>query len=381
MKSVLASTVLVVATVMSSVMAQTPASPPEPGRTGAATTRATSESGYLTHAANGIGIPDPTSTRSYPVTDGSRTIQVPEGMVYVPAGKFTVGTGPSATTAELQGYCIGRFPVTNAEYKVFVDATGSRSHPPYWTAGTYPAGKANHPVAYVSLTKARDYAGWVSGQTGWNVTIPTANQWEKAARGPGAFLYPWGNSLDCRYDDGVLVSKCNFNAVTAAYSLKHDPQREVTYNNKKSPYFGTRTTVDRIAGYDAAGNPTYLSVGASGAVRGWVSHATYTGFIYTDLFSALNAAGGNTTPVGSYEAGKSAYGCYDMAGNLWNWCDTTIVATNGAEKGKTVNEIRGGSWYATGSSCRSVSIGEGRAATGSYNTVGFRIVMLPAASP
>jgi formylglycine-generating enzyme required for sulfatase activity len=139
--------------------------------------------------------------------------------------------------------------------------------------------------------------------------------------------------------------------------------------------------VDRIAGYDGEGNPTYLSVGANGSVRGWVNHVTYTGFIYTDLFSSLNAAGGNTTPVGSYEAGKSAYGCYDMAGNVWNWCDTTIVASNGAEKGKRVNEIRGGSWYATGSSCRSVSIGEGRAATGAYNTVGFRIVMLPAAEP
>jgi formylglycine-generating enzyme required for sulfatase activity len=155
----------------------------------------------------------------------------------------------------------------------------------------------------------------------------------------------------------------------------------VMYNNKKSKYHGTKTTVDRIAGYDDAGNPTYLSVGASGSVRGWGSHATSTGFIDTDLFTALNATGGNTSAVGSYEAGKSAYGCHDMAGNVWNWCDTRIVATNGAEKGRTVNEIRGGSWYAMGNSCRSVAIGEGRSATGAYNTVGFRIVMLPAAQP
>ena len=38
----------------------------------------------------------------------------------------------------------------------------------------------------------------------------------------------------------------------------------------------------------------------------------------------------NTTPVGKYEAGKSGYGCYDMAGNLWDWCDTKITATNGS---------------------------------------------------
>jgi len=78
--------------------------------------------------------------------------------------------------------------------------------------------------------------------------------------------------------------------------------------------------------------------------------------------------------VGSYPEGVSSYGCYDMAGNLWNWTATIITARTGAEVGKHVNEIRGGSWYATGNSCRSIGIGEGRAASGVYNTVGFRIV-------
>jgi formylglycine-generating enzyme required for sulfatase activity len=335
----------------------------------------------LTTAANGMAIPHPISKATYPVADGDRTIQVPAGMVYVPPGKFAVGTGAGATTAELGGFCIGRFSVTNAEYKAFLDATASARAPGYWKQGTYPEGKANHPVAYVSLTNARAYTAWVSEQTGWKVAIPTSNQWEKAARGPDGSLYPWGNSPDTRYADGVLTSRFNYNAVTAAFYLRNEPKREVTYNHKNSKYFGTKTTVDRIAGYDDGGRPTYLSIGANGSVRGWVSHATYTGFIYTDLFGALNAAGGNTSPVGSYEEGKSAYGCYDMAGNLWNWCETLIVATNGAEKGKTVNEIRGGSWYATGNSCRSISIGEGRAASGAYNTVGFRVVMVPDATP
>lgn len=378
MQRILASTIFLVAALASSLRAQTPGAATErPGQAESAT-KAVSASDYLTRAANGDGIPHPTSKKTHPVTDGTRTIHVPEGMVYVAAGRFTVGTGANATQAELDGYCIGKFSVTNAEYKAFLDATGSRSLPSYWADGTYPKGKANHPVAYVSLTKAREYAAWVSKETGWKLTIPTSNQWEKAARGPNGYLYPWGNSPDVRFADGVLTTKYNFNAVTAADCLKNEPKKEVTYNNKKSSkYFGTKTTVDRIAGYDNEGKPTYLSVGENGSVRGWVSHGTYTGFIYTDLFSLINAAGGNTTPVGSYEAGKSGYGCYDMAGNIWNWCDSTIVATNGAEKGKTVNEIRGGSWYATGNSCRSVSIGEGRAASEAYNTVGFRIVMLP----
>jgi formylglycine-generating enzyme required for sulfatase activity len=336
---------------------------------------------YVCEAATGEKIPRPDVGLSREVKDGEGSVRVPVGMVYVPAGEFMFGTGANARKVRLEGYCIGKYDVTNAEYKAFLDATGSKSYPPHWSGGTYPEGKANHPVVYVSLTKAAAYADWVSERTGWRVKIPSSEQWEKAARGPEGSLYPWGNAAETSYKDGVLATKYNYNAVTAALYLKEHPEKEVTYNNRKSKYFGTKTTVDKIAGYDDAGRPTYLSVGANGSVRGWVSHATYTGFIYTDLFTALNDVGGNTSAVGSYEEGKSAYGCYDMAGNVWNWCDTEIVATNGAERGRAVKEIRGGSWYATGNSCRSVSIGEGRAATGAYNTVGFRIVMIPAEKP
>jgi len=336
-----------------------------------------SSTGYLTTAANGVGIPSPISKKTHPVMDGKRSVEVPEAMVYIPAGKSEIGEGAAVTTVDLSGYCFGKFPVTNAEYKAFLDDNKSIDGPSYWKKGTFPEGKANHPVVYVSLTDAAAYARWVSVKTGWKFAIPTSNQWEKAARGPKGFLYPWGNSMDAEYKGGVLTTKFNFNAVTAAYYLKNRPTLEVTYDNPKSKYHGTKTTVEKIAGFDASGSSKQLSVSASGNVQGWVSHDTYTGFIYTDLFSSLNDKGGNTSPVGNYEEGKSSYGCYDMAGNGWNWCDTTIQATNGAEKGKSVNEIRGGSWYATGRSCRSVSIGEGRRGSGAYNTVGFRIVMNP----
>jgi formylglycine-generating enzyme required for sulfatase activity len=329
---------------------------------------------------NGVVIPDPTMKKTSAVKDGDRTVQVPEMMVYVPAGKAKIGSGKCDETVTLDGYCIGKFSVTNAEYRAFLTATGSRRYPRYWTGGTYPEGKANHPVVYVSLTDAQAYAKWVSDKTGWNVIIPTSNQWEKAARGPKGFIYPWGDKPDVTYKDGVLKSKFSFNGVTAAEFLKTEPKKAVKYDNKKSSYFDKATTVDQIAAYNKYGQPTYLSVGPNGSVRGWVNHDTYTGFIYTDLFSSLSKNGGNTVAVGTYEDGKSGYGCYDMAGNVWNWCDTLIVATNGAEKGKKVNEIRGGSWYANGSSCKCVSIGEGRAARGAYNTVGFRIAMIPAST-
>jgi formylglycine-generating enzyme required for sulfatase activity len=331
----------------------------------------------LTVAANGDPIFYPTSTNSYAVTNAGVVVWVPVGMVYVPAGSLTFGSGATTSNVTLEAFCISRFPVTEAEYKAFADATGLRGLPRHWRDGTYPQGRANHPVPNVSLNDALAYCEWVSSRTGWKVTVPSAAQWEKAARGPKGFIYPWGNWTDVSYRNGELKTRFNFNAVTAVQYLTKDANVRVTYNNRRSPFFGMVTNAGRIAAYDSRSNATFLAVSLEGGVRGWVNHETWTGFIYTDVFSALNERGGNTSPVGAYPDGVSGYGCHDMAGNLWNWTSTLITARNGAEAGKEVNEIRGGSWYATGNSCRSTGIGEGRAASGAYNTVGFRVVMPP----
>lgn len=315
---------------------------------------------------------DPLSKATFEADDAGKKYAVPAAMVLVPAGPFVFGAGEDARKVVLPAYAIGRYSVTNAEYKAFVDATGARP-PAHWTSGAYPSGKAEHPVVNVSLDAAKAYAGWASARTGFRYEIPTAEQWEKAARGPKAGLYPWGDAAEVSYREGALRTRFNFNAVIAARLLKEQPERTVSYDNRKSSHYGEKVALRDIASFDA-GKPVRLSVEPNGSVRGWVGHATHTGFIYTSAFTELNEAGGSTMPVGAYEEGRSAYGCYDMAGNVWNWCDTVIVARNGAEKGRSVNEIRGGSWYATAMSCKSVSIGEGRAGAGSYNTVGFRLI-------
>ena len=84
--------------------------------------------------------------------------------------------------------------------------------------------------------------------------------------------------------------------------------------------------------------------------------------------------GHDTTPVDAYKQTTGACGAIDFWGNCWEWTSTPIVATTGKEKDTTVNEIKGGSWYAHRTSCRTENRGEGRNPSCGYETVGFRIV-------
>ena len=106
-------------------------------------------------AATGEKLLQPGNKRTYEVRDGRAIMQVPLGMVYIPQGEFTFGSGSTSKKAQVESYCIGKFSVTNAEYKVFLDATGSRRAPSYWKCGNYPDGKGNHPVVFVSLVSAQ----------------------------------------------------------------------------------------------------------------------------------------------------------------------------------------------------------------------------------
>ncbi|MCX7826456.1 MAG: formylglycine-generating enzyme family protein [Verrucomicrobiae bacterium] len=327
----------------------------------------------IARAGNGVAILSPISKATVDVRDGAGTVKVPAGMVFVPAGKFKFGVGAEAREVHLEAYCIGRFEVTNAEYKAFLDATHHRGAPRYWRNGCYPAGKANHPVLFVSLVDAGAYCAWVSKETGWNVVVPSAEQWEKAARGPKGWLYPWGNEKDSRYTGGKLKARFNYNAVCVAHFLEKEAKTMTAYTDRSSRS-GQKVAVADITG----GDGQRLGITPDGSVTGWIDHRTNTGFVNTEIYRRLVDEGGYTTPVGRFEDGKSAYGCYDMAGNAYEWTSTLITATNGAERGRKVNDVRGGSWYSTGRSCVSVCTGEGRSGRSGYHSVGFRIAMIPA---
>lgn len=105
---------------------------------------------------------------------------------------------------QIASFWIDKYPVTNAEYKRFVDAT--HYHPADdhnflkdWSHGTFPAGWENKPVTWVSLEDARAYAHWAGKR------LPHEWEWAYAAQGTDGRSYPWGNRWPlAAAEDGVI---------------------------------------------------------------------------------------------------------------------------------------------------------------------------------
>ncbi len=268
---------------------------------------------------------------------------IPPSWADIPAGDFMMGTsdedekmikeqGAKAWDNEkpahkvvLSAYRIGKYPVTNAEFRCFVEAGGyrkenwkrwwspdgrgwlqgensefrhvsdedmrrrlvewakskSRERPQFWDDPKWSA--ANLPVVGVTWYEAEAYCNWLTevlrrgGILAENqiIRLPTEAEWERAARGPKNFIWAWGNTWD--------ASKAN--------------------------------TDDK----DGA---------------------------------RLNV----TSPVGMYPLGASGYGAMDMIGNVWEWCLDWYNEKEYKERaGKEVKDpcgkdggdarvLRGGSW-------------------------------------
>ena len=225
----------------------------------------------------------------------------------VPAGPFIYG--PELVYERLEGtrslrprqtlnlgtFALAIYPVTVAQWQRFADETGYRwpgtwyhlVEPPrgwlrrFAPCRDYPPAMADYPMADVTQTDALAYAAWLSDKIGQVCSLPSEEEWEKAARGHDGRTYPWGEE----HPRPELAHLGNWVKLRYyAYNLFIKPEREW-------------------------------------ARSGWYFRC------------------GSPLPVGAIPQNVSPYGCYDMAGNVWEW---TRSPYHPAVPGFHV--VKGGSW-------------------------------------
>jgi len=121
-------------------------------------------------------------------------------LVYVPAGRFTMGSDIYADEQPihhvyLDAFWIDQTEVTVHMYSLCVEAgvcaepvsTSSSTHPSYYGNVNFD----NYPVIYVDWRMAKTYCEWAGRR------LPTEAEWEKAARGTDGRKYPWGEEINC----------------------------------------------------------------------------------------------------------------------------------------------------------------------------------------
>jgi formylglycine-generating enzyme required for sulfatase activity len=193
---------------------------------------------------------------------GSTRISTKDGMtlLYVPAGEFTMGSDADEVVAgclkfervitdcqrsrfvgeepphsvNVDAFWIDQTEVTNKMYGNCVSAgacnapvdMSSGSHANYFGASEF----ENYPVIFVDWNMAKAYCSWAERR------LPSEAEWEKAARGTDANVYPWGNVFD-----GNIVNFCDTNCgIVHADQSSNDGYADVSpvgnYPSGKSIY-------------------------------------------------------------------------------------------------------------------------------------------------
>lgn len=128
--------------------------------------------------------------------------------------KWAKGWGLSRETPGkkhyLPEYYISRYPITQIQFKAFVDDNEGYQNPKWWKEHgsawfkvsdkpnvEYPWGKLpNIPATNVNWYEAMAFCEWLAYKIKETIRLPTEAEWEKAARGTDARVFPWGNKFD-----------------------------------------------------------------------------------------------------------------------------------------------------------------------------------------
>ncbi|NJL55722.1 SUMF1/EgtB/PvdO family nonheme iron enzyme [bacterium] len=158
--------------------------------------------------------------------------------ILIPPGKVTI-TGYGEF--EVPSFSISKYPITVAQYELFINDGGYNDRsiwteaglawqnkvkvkfPRYWKDPKFH--HSDHPIVGVSWFEAVAFSRWLGNKLGLHITLPSEQQWQRAAQGDTEFAYPWGSDFD--------ENRCN---------MKTEPKSEegttavTQYPSGASPY-------------------------------------------------------------------------------------------------------------------------------------------------
>ncbi|MCG3156075.1 MAG: Hercynine oxygenase [bacterium] len=190
----------------------------------------------------------------------------------VPAGDFWMEhkdegeeAAPHVNKQLSYDYWISRFPITVAQYQLFVNATEHKLENPDCLKDP-----ANRPVRFMTWYEVMTFCDWLTQHwrkqgllpKQWRVQLPSEAEWEKAAR--GGLKVP---------KSALVRSIRELTAAQPNFTDNEKPQRRFPWGENEDT---------NLANYDA---------------------------------TKIN----DTSAVGCFPGGKSPYGCQEMAGNVWEW--------------------------------------------------------------
>ncbi len=334
-------------------------------------------------------------------------------LVYVQAGVFLMGSdkGKDASAKEREqpqhmvnqpGFYIGKYPVTNAQYAIFVKANGYPV-PKRWENGKTPSGKEDHPVVGVSWEDAIAFCKWLTKTTGKDFGLPSEAQWEKAASWDASQhrkrIYPWGDTFDAqRCNAGKGKSAADPSAETpirldqAFRSSNLSPKKPIASSGRGlAAVPPNRPSPARSSALGTKPSPTWFTdrklTGQTSKPTNFPqlsqpqsSRAISSSKEFQKLLASIDL--NTTTRVGLYSpGGDSPNGVADMAGNVWEWTSSLFRQypfnpNDGRQKPDASGDrvLRGGSHTNPGESARSSCRGK-LDSHETCNNVGFRVCL------
>ncbi len=300
--------------------------------------------------------------------DGVKVI-VP-ATVKVPAGRYTIGSKNDDAeafdnehpqhTVELPAFEIGKWSVTNAEFKCFMDAGGYQDEQ-YWKTDLAKRWLRGEDVAGGQFESwLRDWR-WLKSNPDWKEQLERAGYLPKTIR-----TYEYAASLD---EDALkswltqgLTSKSRERPQYWNESDRNNPSQPVVGVTwfEANAYCAWLSSVTRRpyrlpaeVEWEAAARGLTLPLSKTGEGPGMgVRHYPWGDDWNSDRANTIEGRVLKPSPVGAYAAagGVGPFGAEDQAGNVWNWTSTIYApySEEGLDRESLEAEgervIRGGSW-------------------------------------